>query len=96
MRNKPLSLNIDFQFKLILDIEGAPQVFFLTVCSGHASRITLFLYAGMALKSCIVEMHEMHAPYYLLLHSFFFWSVAEQIVPIRYVLNCSKGTLNTL
>jgi hypothetical protein len=31
----------------------------------------------LAFKSCIVEMHEMHAPYYLLLH-FFFWSHAEQ------------------
>jgi hypothetical protein len=47
MRNKPLSLNIDLQFKLILDIEGAPLVSFLTVCSGHASRIILFLYAGI-------------------------------------------------
>jgi hypothetical protein len=50
---------------------GSP-VSFLTVRSGHASEIILFVTLYMlAYKRCIVELHEMHVRYYLLLHSFF-------------------------
>ena len=90
-----LSLDIELQFKLILDIEGVPQVSFLTVCSGHASRIILFLYAGIE-KLYSWDARDACLLLFIVTFSLFSWSVAEQIVPIRYVLNCSKGTLNTL